>query len=475
MSSAAESSNEQRQYGEYVIESVLGRGAMGMVYLAKDRRIGRKVALKTVQVEQQFDDDADATEFYQRLQREAEVCGAMMHPNIVTLYEPGYEKSVISYLATEYVDGESLRQKLKRTKPLPLAEAVRISEDILRGLAYAHSKGIIHRDIKPANILLTSEGQAKIADFGIARPVDSSLTAAGSMLGTPNYMSPEQVKCADVTTRSDLFAVGVVMYEMLTGSKPFAAPELTGILRNVCELTPPLASQVNSEVPEPLARFVARLFAKKPEDRIDSAATALTELQKLKQQLLAPPLPDEVEEIAPEDAVTPTAKADQSLHGATDRNFDDATPAVTSVRRAGEISPALFWSVIAPLALALVIAGAAIRMNTDGSPTTIIPATKQAEFTAKKRTLGQARALYSAGRYEESVAIYDDYLKHYPASTVAKEERQEAMQALDAAKSKSSVTARASTTQKHPTTTTAEPAQPKSRWQRFKGVFTKKK
>ena len=476
MSSAAESSNEQRQYGEYVIESVLGRGAMGMVYLAKDRRIGRKVALKTVQVEQQFEDDADATEFYQRLQREAEVCGAMMHPNIVTLYEPGYDKSVISFLATEYVDGESLRQKLKRTKPLPLVEAVRISEDILRGLAYAHSKGIIHRDIKPANILLTSDGQAKIADFGIARPVDSSLTAAGSMLGTPNYMSPEQVKCADVTTRSDLFSVGVVMYEMLTGVKPFSAPELTGILRNVCELTPPLASQVNAEVPEPLARFVARLFAKKPEDRIDSAATALTELQKLKPQLFSPA--DPVEEIAPEAVVTstatPTAKADQSLHGATDRNFDDATPAVTSVSRAGDISPALFWSVIAPLAVALVIAGAAIRMNTDGSPTAVIPAAKQAEFTAKKRALGEARALYSAGRYEESLAAYDGYLKNYPQSAVAKEERQEAMQALDASKSKSSVTARATTTPKQQTQT-GPTTQPKSRWQRFKKIFTGKK
>jgi serine/threonine protein kinase len=471
MSSAAESSSEQRQYGEYVIESVLGRGAMGMVYLAKDRRIGRKVALKTVQVEQQFEDDADATEFYQRLQREAEVCGAMMHPNIVTLYEPGYEKSVISFLATEYVDGESLRQKLKRTKPLPLTEAVRISEDILRGLAYAHTKGIIHRDIKPANILLTSEGQAKIADFGIARPVDSSLTAAGSMLGTPNYMSPEQVKCADVTTRSDLFAVGVVMYEMLTGSKPFAAPELTGILRNVCELTPPLASQVNSEIPESLARFVARLFAKKPEDRIDSAATALTELQKLKQQLFTP-ASDAVEEIAPEAVLTPTpSKADQSLHGATDRNFDDATPAVTSVRRPGEISPAVFWSVIAPLAVALVIAGSAIRMNTDDSPTTIIPAAKQAEFSAKRRALGEARALYSAGRYEESLTAYDSYLKQYPTSAVAKEERQEAMQALDASKSKSSVTARASTTPKQ-AATPAGPVQPKSRWQRFKKIFT---
>ena len=475
MSSAAESPNEQRQYGEYVIESVLGRGAMGMVYLARDKRIGRKVALKTVQVEQQFEDDADATEFYQRLQREAEVCGAMQHPNIVTLYEPGYDKTVISYLATEYVDGESLRQKLKRTKPLPLNEAVRIGEDILRGLAYAHTKGIIHRDIKPANILLTSEGQAKIADFGIARPVDSSLTAAGSMLGTPNYMSPEQVRCGEITTRSDLFSVGVVLYEMLTGVKPFSAPELTGILRNVCELIPPLATQVNPAVPEPLARFVAKLFAKKPEDRIDSASTALAELQKLKQQIVAPA--EHAEEISPDAAVpangstTVVKQPDKSLHGATDRNFDDATPAVTSGRTMGEISPKIFWSVVTPLGLALLIAAGAIKLNSDPTPTVIIPPAKQAEFTAKKRALAEARGLYSAGRYEESLASYDDYLRRFPDSPAAKEERMETAQALDAAKSKGTVTARPASSQK---SSTAPKDQPKSRWQRFKKIFTGK-
>src|SRR5207245_3115242 len=168
-------SEPRRNFGEYEVESVLGKGAMGMVYLARDRRIGRRVALKTVQVQQQFEDESEATEFYQRLQREAEVCGAMQHPNIVTLYEPGYENNVISFLATEWVDGESLRDRLKRSKPLPPEDALRISEDILRGLAYAHQKGVIHRDIKPANILLSTDAQAKIADFRIPRPAGPTL------------------------------------------------------------------------------------------------------------------------------------------------------------------------------------------------------------------------------------------------------------------------------------------------------------
>src|SRR6476469_2623397 len=151
-----------RNFGQYEVESVLGRGAMGMVYLARDRRIGRKVALKTVQLDQKFEDESEANEFYKRLQREAELCGALQHPNIVTLYEPGYENDVIAWLATEYVDGENLRDHLRKRKPLPMEEALRLSEGILRGLAYAHAKGIVHRDIKPANILLTSGGEAKI-------------------------------------------------------------------------------------------------------------------------------------------------------------------------------------------------------------------------------------------------------------------------------------------------------------------------
>jgi serine/threonine protein kinase len=230
---------ERRRYGEYDIESLLGKGSIGKVYLARHRRIGRKVALKTIHLEQRFEDDVDESEFYRRLQREAEVCGALQHPNIVTLYDVGYENDIVSYLATEYVDGESLLARVKRSRPLPLAEALSISRDLLRGLAYAHGKGVIHRDIKPANILLTSGGEAKLADFGIARPLNSSLTGTNSLLGTPSYMSPEQVKSAPVTPRSDLFSVGVVMYEMLTGVKPFASPQLSGILFNVVNHEPP--------------------------------------------------------------------------------------------------------------------------------------------------------------------------------------------------------------------------------------------
>ncbi|MBV9497534.1 MAG: serine/threonine protein kinase, partial [Acidobacteria bacterium] len=210
--------SDPRQCGDYDVQSLLGKGSIGKVYLARHRRIGRYVALKVVHdSDHTFEDDEDRRDFYKRLQREAELCGALQHPNIVTLYDVGYDGERVAFLATEYVDGETLQARIKRMRPLPLGEALSISRDLLRGLTYAHAKGIIHRDIKPANILLTAEGQAKIADFGIARPLESSLTGINLLVGTPNYMSPEQVRSAPVTTRSDLFSAGVVLYEMLTG------------------------------------------------------------------------------------------------------------------------------------------------------------------------------------------------------------------------------------------------------------------
>jgi len=432
----------RRQFGEYEVESVLGKRAMGMVYLARDRRIGRRVALKTVQVQQEFDDESEATEFYQRLQREAEVCGAMQHPNIVTLYEPGYENNVISFLATEWVEGESLRDRLKRSKPLPLEDALRIGEDILRGLAYAHAKGVIHRDIKPANILLSTDGQAKIADFGIARPANSTLTQVGSMLGTPNYMSPEQVKCSDVTARSDLFSVGVVIYEMLTGVKPFTSPDVSGILRNVVERDPPLANEVNQEVPPEFGRFVARLLPKSPEERFATAGEALRELQTLRGITPTPTPPPEI--LPAEDAWSTLAPGSQSkskpLDGTTDKVFDDDTAAITG-RSQAALPSSISYSIVGFLAAALIATIAVIHAQTDATPTGVITPKQLAEFVSKKNALTGARALLDAGHYDESLRAYDNFLELYPKSIAGQQGRAEAARVAEAHKPKATVTA----------------------------------
>jgi serine/threonine protein kinase len=453
--------NGPQKYGEYEVESVLGRGAMGMVYLARDRRIGRRVALKTVQVEQKFEDESDATEFFRRLQREAEVCGAMQHPNIVTLYEPGYENNVISFLATEYVQGESLRDRLKRSKPLPLDDALRIGEDTLRGLAYAHAKGVIHRDIKPANILLASDGQAKIADFGIARPVNSDLTAVGSMLGTPNYMSPEQVKCADVTTKSDLFSVGVVLYEMLTGVKPFTASDVSGILRNVVDRDPPPANDVNADVPEPIGKFVAHLFAKRPEARFGSAAEALEQLEKLRRDVPLGTV-ESLKPDVPETDVTPGSSS-KPIDGTTDRGRGDVTPGLASLTMGRNVPPPIFWSVLAALIIPLAAAVAIIHASTDPRPTATIEAAKLAEFNAKRRTLLMAKSLRAAGREDEAIKMYDGYLKRYPKSITAQTARANAVAELQARQARSSVTTRATKPGPKPD----EQKKPDNLWQRI--------
>ncbi|HUP50802.1 MAG TPA: protein kinase [Thermoanaerobaculia bacterium] len=466
----------RREYGPYEVESVLGRGAMGMVYLARDRRIGRKVALKTVHVDERFDDESEANEFYKRLQREAELCGSLQHPNIVTLYEPGYDNDIIAWLATEYVDGESLRERLKKRKPLPLQDALRIAADILRGLAFAHAKGIIHRDIKPANILLTAAGEAKIADFGIARPVDSNLTAVGEMLGTPSYMSPEQVKCTAVTARSDLFSVGAVLYEMATGMKVFAASDVSGILRNVVELDPKPAHLAHPQVPPAASGVIARLLAKDPEARYANAAAALQDLQEIRAALGGA---EEVEEIGPAASAATIAGSRgagrETQPSVTSISTDDFTPAMgkrgnyqSGLDR--PVPPPLFFGVIAALVILLGSVVVAIRLESSESPTVAHSAAELQHLRDKREALAAARAFYSAGEYDQALKAYDAFVAAYPESVVGVEERGEAKLALDA-RSKTAKSTITSSAKKPKSVTPAKKEEPKRPpwWRRVLG------
>ena len=454
---------ERREYGEYVVESFLGKGSIGKVFLARHRRIGRRVALKTVYLDDKFEDDLDEHEYYRRLQREAELCGAMQHPNIVTLYDVGYDGELVSYFATEYVDGEPLLARLRRTRPLPLGEALSISADVLRGLAYAHSKGIIHRDIKPANILLTSEGQAKIADFGVARPLHSSLTATRSLVGTPNYMSPEQVKTAPVSPRSDLFSAGVVMYEMLTGVKPFGSPELSGILYNVVNHPPTPVHEVNPAVPEPLSRIVGRLLEKNPDDRYASASEALNELDALTQE--------------PETAAVINAET----MAVTPHDVTSPLPTVIELRRPlrRRVPGALFWLVTLLLLGGLAGSVVALRNSIEQQkPVGVIDAAQRRAQVEKERALQNARALRNAGRYDEALAAYDGILTRYPQTVVARSEREETARLLEAATPKAEVevtkSARRARRERKDDNDTAqevrapEPEKKPGRWERVK-------
>ncbi|MBL8112600.1 MAG: protein kinase [Acidobacteria bacterium] len=241
----------------------LGKGAMGIVYLGRDPVIGRLVALKTIRVA--VDDDAEMREFSERFLREAQAAGILSHPNIVTVHDVGEDPGTkTTFIAMEYVEGKNLKQLLQEKTPYPFERVAEIIGQVAEALDYAHRKGIVHRDVKPANIIITPEGQVKITDFGIAKIEKSNLTSTGQFLGTPNYMSPEQVTGETVDGRSDLFSLGVVLYELLTRKKPFTGENLTSISYKIVHesFTPP--ETYDAALPPEFGPILQKALAKDP-------------------------------------------------------------------------------------------------------------------------------------------------------------------------------------------------------------------
>jgi serine/threonine protein kinase len=242
---------------------------MGVVFLGRDPVIGRRVALKTIRPS--TEDDPDAREFAERFLREAQAAGTLSHPNIVTIHDVGEEvETGTSFIAMEYVEGENLKQILKDKVSLSYDRIAEIVNAVADALDYAHRRGIVHRDVKPANIILTPDGTVKIMDFGIAKMESSSLTATGQFLGTPNYMSPEQVTGEAVDGRSDLFSLGVVLYELLTKKKPFAGDNLTSISYKIVHEEFPSPQTYDAAIPAEFNPILARALAKDPADRFQS-------------------------------------------------------------------------------------------------------------------------------------------------------------------------------------------------------------
>jgi len=255
--------------GRYEIVRELGKGAMGIVYLAKDPLIGRLVALKTIRPSAHADDE-DTREFQQRFVREAQAAGILNHPSIVTVHDIGQdEPSGMSFIAMEYVEGQNLKEVLAQGRPLSFEQAGDICAQVAEGLDFAHAKGIVHRDVKPANIILLEGNRAKITDFGIAKITSgvANLTTTGQFLGTPNYMAPEQIKGTPVDGRSDIFSLGICLYECLTRRKPFGGDSLTSIsYKIVHEPFPPL-HEINPTIPEGFADVVSHCLEKDPAKR----------------------------------------------------------------------------------------------------------------------------------------------------------------------------------------------------------------
>ena len=259
-------SEHPRRLGKYEIVGVLGRGGMGTVYRGYDPAIERTVALKTIRRDCLESSVADAIA---RFRNEARAAGRLSHPAIVGVYEYG-EDHDISFIAMEYVEGFGLKEYLHQIGVMPLADSVSVVMQLLDGLAYAHEQGVVHRDIKPSNLIVTSKGKVKITDFGVARLESSELTQVGTVIGTPSYMSPEQFMGLAADARSDVFAVGVMLYELLSGQRPFTG-SMESLAYRICHEEPTPPSQVQPDVPQAFERIIARALAKRPEERFPTA------------------------------------------------------------------------------------------------------------------------------------------------------------------------------------------------------------
>ena len=255
---------EQRKLGKYDIRATLGRGAIGVVYEGWDPVIARRVAIKTVRLPD--DTDSEAAETLARCKREAQAAGRLNHPNIVGVFDFG-ETEECAYIVMEFVDGRTLKTVLDKGERLAPAEVERIMTALLAGLQYSHDNGVVHRDIKPANIMLTSQGQVKIADFGIARIDSSNMTQVGTVMGTPAYMSPEQFMGHTVDRRTDIYSAGVLLYQLVTGERPFDGT-MSGIMHKALNFDPPRPSDISATTPAALDAIVAKALAKRPADGI---------------------------------------------------------------------------------------------------------------------------------------------------------------------------------------------------------------
>ena len=270
--------------GRYEIVAEVGRGAMGAVYKARDPKIDRFVAIKTVLLHQAVVQEQQ--EFRRRFFIEAQAAGRLLHPGIVAVFDMGEAPETSDpYIVMEYIEGVTLRELLaSKGKKLPVEEALRIVQELAEALDYAHSQGVVHRDMKPANILITRDGQAKISDFGIAQLDLTQMTLPGRVLGTPAYMSPEQLEGKQVDGRSDLFSLGAILYTSLTGYRPFQGNSATTVCYKVANHEPMQPTSLCAELPHELDGVISRALAKNPADRYQRGKEFADDLRALREK-----------------------------------------------------------------------------------------------------------------------------------------------------------------------------------------------
>jgi tRNA A-37 threonylcarbamoyl transferase component Bud32 len=383
-----------QKLGKYEIRRELGSGAMGVVYEGWDPGIARRVAIKTVKRDQL--DRSESTEILARFQREAQAAGRLSHPNIVSIFEYG-EDDGTAFIAMEFIEGRELKDYFDDNERFKLPEIGRIMAELLAALGHAHQNGITHRDIKPANIILLKNGTVKVADFGIARIESSNLTQAGAVLGTPAYMSPEQFMGQTVDGRSDLFSAAVILYQFLTGDKPFTGT-LTTIMHKVLKEEPPAPSELNVQVPRQFDALMVQALAKRPEERFQTAqefaaaivaamqnkSTAGTEATLMgagDATLTGAPIP-------PPTAAKPTVRATSTPVAGPAPPAAPASPAASTVKPTSKM-PMLAIAGVA----AVAIAGGAVFMMKGSASGTAAGGTEQAAVSSAPTAVADSGTL----------------------------------------------------------------------------------
>ncbi len=311
------------QLGRYKILAELGRGAMGVVYRGEDPLLSRAVAIKTIIMSADMQERA---EYEARFYQEAKAAGSLNHHNLITIHDIGREGDIV-YMAMELLDGVDLRELMMRGRvALPLA--LDIAAQVADGLAYAHERGVVHRDIKPANVMILRGRHAKIMDFGIARlRISEVQTQAGTMLGSPKYMSPEQITGLRADHRSDIFSLGIVLYELVSGAAPFSASTVTALMHHIATTTPPPPSAVDRSLPGMLDLIITKALEKEPDARYQDAQEIAADLRACLKQL-----PAAATAAAPVAAAEKTAKMDLVLDTPTVISKQEITAAFEATR-----------------------------------------------------------------------------------------------------------------------------------------------
>ena len=503
MSERADNIPKLSRLGRFEILSELGKGAMGVVYLAKDPSIGRLVAIKTIRASAGDEDDSESREFRERFMREAQTAGILSHPNIVTIYDVGEDKdSGVSFIAMEYIEGKTIKALLVDRAGFAPDQIADIIGQVAEALDYAHRKGIIHRDVKPANIMITTDGKVKITDFGIAKVASSNLTTTGQFLGTPNYMSPEQVTGAPVDGRSDIFSLGVVLYEMLSRKKPFSGENLTTIsYKIVHENYAPIADP-SKNIPGEFDAILSKALAKDPWNRFQRGkdlalalyqAKARFEEQAIFQDLgtmvsSAENLPtlklENLEDVARQGAAEASGGArpgvdhdethPSSPHVPIETNPLGEAPAAAAAPPEGvpaeaaalsapapaappagpsvwhaAVNPKYWWGIVglAVIAVAAVVIGLKLRIP-KAEPAKAADEINRVQL-ALEQQFASGRDLYQKGRYADSLAIFRAILQKDPSMKAARQYSQMAEEGLRNEESKKADQAKAALVAAH--------------------------